>query len=211
MQPATVCVIYMALGASRLYHIVRGFSNHVTAGGGREGLGVVIGVGVVLVWWGAAHYETMDQSQNHIVEQFGYEVCVYMCVCMCVCARAHVCVLYMFLFVCVGLVWGGDCMVNIFDVRCVCVFIKFFVHSSVTYSHCMCLLVFITFFVLSLFVVHSSVAYSHCICLLVFIARALSLSLSLSLSLFLSLSLSLSLSLFLSLSLSFSLKEVLYS
>ena len=130
MQPATVCVIYMALGASRLYHIVNGLFNHVSAGGRREGWGVVIGVGVLLVWWGGAHYETMDQSANYIVEQFGYEVCVCVCACVCTCVRAcvFVCVcicMCLHLYVLV-LCWGGDCTVSIFDLRCACVFISFF-------------------------------------------------------------------------------------
>ena len=42
-------------------------------------------VGVVLLGWGGQHFELMDQSENHIVEQFGYEVCCSVLQCVAVC------------------------------------------------------------------------------------------------------------------------------
>ena len=58
-------------------------------------------VGVVLLGWGGQHFELMDQSENHIVEQFGYEVCCSVLQCAVVCYSVAAC--------CVVSLWGAVC------------------------------------------------------------------------------------------------------
>ena len=81
MQPATVCVIFMAIGAHRLHHFLhqvlleqacrRGDARATAA---EWPIAVWGGVLAVLLGWGWRHFALQDMSENQVVEQFGLEV-----------------------------------------------------------------------------------------------------------------------------------------